>query len=153
MDVCTGMIYRRRMQGKITKAAISALRPGEILSDTEVKGFVARRLPTGVVTYGLRYRVASRQRWFALGLHGRITPDQARRLAKKRVGEVADDRDPANERQRKRSEATNTVNALLDSFIERYVRKNLRAAPEIKRVFDRHVRPRHAPPRGHRSGA
>src|SRR5262245_49053683 len=107
------------MQGKITKAAIDALKEGQILADTEVKGFVARRLPSGVVTYGLRYRVFSRQRWLALGIHGRITPDKARKLAKQRIGEVAADRDPAGERQAALAKAVaarvNTVNAVLDN--------------------------------------
>ena len=91
------------MRGRITKAAIGALRPGDFLADAEIRGFVARRLPSGVVTYGLRYRVAGRQRWLALGIHGRITPDKARRLAKQRAGEVAADRDPAEERQTARA--------------------------------------------------
>jgi hypothetical protein len=86
------------MQGKITKAAVDALQPGDILADTEIRGFVARCLPSGIVSYGLRYRAAGKQRWLALGLHGRLTPDMARKAAKKRVGEVADDRDPAAER-------------------------------------------------------
>ena len=86
-------------QAKIKKATVDALQKGEVLADSEVKGFVARRLPSGVVTYGLRYRVAGRQRWLALGVHGRITSDKARKLAKQRAGEVAADRDPAQERQ------------------------------------------------------
>ena len=36
------------MQGKITKASVDALAHGEFLADTEVKGFVVRRLPSGV---------------------------------------------------------------------------------------------------------
>jgi integrase len=130
------------VRGKISKAAVDALRPGDVIADTEVKGFVARRLPSGQVSYGLRYRAAGKQRWFALGVHGKVTPDLARRLAKKRVGEIADDRDPTTERESDRTKAKNTVNALLDTFLERYVRKNLRAAHEVERVFDRHVRPR-----------
>lgn len=130
------------MRGKITKAAVDALMPGDIIADTEVKGFVARGLPSGKVSYGLRYRAAGKQRWFALGVHGKITPDLARKLAKKRVGEIADDRDPTAERDSERAKAKNTVNALLDIFLERYVRRNLRAAHEIERVFERHVRPR-----------
>ena len=117
------------MQGKITKAAVDALKPGAILADIEVKGFVARRLPSGVITYGLRYRVAGQQRWLALGLHGPITPDKARKLAKKHAGQVADARDPAGERDTARQKAkTNsaaTVDVLLDAFLDRYVRKNL----------------------------
>src|SRR5215475_6651953 len=135
------------MRGKITKAAIDVLKKGQILADIEVKGFVARRLPSGLVTYGLRYRIAGRQRWLALGLHGPITPDAARRLAKKRTGEVADNRDPASEREAERKKATetdaNTVNVLLDTFLQRYVRaKGLRSGDEIERTFDKYVKPR-----------
>ena len=134
------------MQGKITKAAVDALKAGDILADTEVKGFVARCLPSGVVTYGLRYRVAGKQRWLALGLHGRVTPDKARRLAKKGAGEVAVNRDPAGEREaedaRAKAASANTVNVLLDAFLERHVRKNLRSAGEVERVFNKYVRPR-----------
>jgi integrase len=129
-----------------TKAAIDALPKGQVLADKDVRGFVARRLPSGVVTYGLRYRVAGRQRWLALGIHGRITPDKARKLAMQRMGEVADDRDPAAERQAARAKAieanANTVNALLDAFIERHVNGKLRTADEYRRIFDKYVRPR-----------
>ena len=134
------------MRRKITKAAVDALEPGDNLADTEIKGFVARRLPSGAVTYGIRYRVAGKQRWFALGLHGRITPDKARQLAKKRMGEVADARDPAGEREAERVKAeedsAHTVEALLDNFVKRYIRaKNLRSGDRIERLFARCVRP------------
>ena len=86
------------------------------------------------------------QRWLALGLHGKITPAGARKLAKKRAGQVADDRDPAKEREADREKAkvasASTVNALLDTFLARYARKNLRSAGEVERVFDKYVRPR-----------
>ena len=59
------------MRGKISKATVDALQPGDVLADAEVRGFVVRRLPSGVVTYGLRYRSGGRQRWLSLGLHGR----------------------------------------------------------------------------------
>jgi hypothetical protein len=134
------------VQSKITKAAVDALLPGDILADNEVKGFVVRRLRSGVVTYGLRYRVAGRQRWLALGIHGRVTPDKARKLAKQRAGEVAADRDPAAERQEARGKAVhakaNTVDALLDAFLERHVRPKLRTVKEVERIFTKYVRPR-----------
>ncbi|HEV8693798.1 MAG TPA: tyrosine-type recombinase/integrase [Lysobacter sp.] len=134
------------MRAKITKAAVDALGKGAILADSEVRGFVARRLPSGIVTYGLRYRVAGRQRWLALGIHGKVTPDRARKLAKKQVGKVADDRNPAAERQTEREKAVqaraNTVDALFDSFLERHVRGKLRTAGEFERIFKKYVRPR-----------
>jgi integrase len=137
------------VQGKITKASVDALAQGEILADTEVKGFVVRRLPSGVVTYGLRYRAGGRQRWLALGVHGRITPAKARQLAKKGAGAVADARDPVGEREAERDQAeankASTVNRLLDDFLKLYVRKEdeeLRTADEIERTFTKYVRPR-----------
>src|SRR6516165_3939540 len=140
------------MRAKITKRQVDALRPGEIIADEEVKGFVARRLISGIVTYGFRYRdkTTRRQRWIGLGLHGSITAEKARDMAKRRAGEVAGGRDPVEERQAERTKAeqakhakANTVSALLDTFVERYVRKNgLRGAYEVERVFNRYVRPR-----------
>jgi integrase len=135
------------MLGKITKSAVDALEKGEFISDAEVKGFVARKLPSGKVTYGLRYRIrGGPQRWLALGLHGDVTADDARRLAKKHIGEVADWRDPAGERQaeRKRTKVADadTVNALLDRFLERYANEQHRHPEETHRAFDVYVRPR-----------
>jgi integrase len=138
------------MQAKITKRAVDALEPGQILADTEIKGFVARRLDSGAATYGFRYRdkTTGKQRWVGLGLHGTITADTARAEAKKRAGEVAASRDPVAEREETRAAATiaklaetNTVNAILDKFVARYV-KNLRSGDQVERAFDVYVRPR-----------
>ena len=130
------------MKGKITKSTIDRLKRGKFIADSEVKGFIARRLPSGVVTYNFKYRTPDgRQHWLSLGLHGTITADQARTIAKKRAGEVANDHDPAADR--KRNGNGSTVNAVLDQYIERDVRaRNLRSAHDIISSFDRLVRPR-----------
>ena len=130
------------MKGKITKSAVDRLRPGKFIADSEVKGFIARRLPSGVITYGFQYRTPDGRRpWISLGLHGQVTAEQARTLAKKRAGEVANDRDPAADR--KRNGNASTVNAVLDEYIERDVRaRKLRSAHDIISSFDRLVRPR-----------
>lgn len=128
---------------KITKRAVDSMQPGEHLADSEIKGFVARCLPSGTVSYGYRYRNSTgHRRLFPLGLHGQITADKARALAKQRAGEVASDRDPTEERAAKRAKTTNTVNAVLDNFLARYVRaQGLRSADEIERTFRVYVRP------------
>src|SRR5438270_10045911 len=110
---------RTIVKAKISKRSVDALAPGGTIFDTEIRGFVARRLETGTVTYGYRYRHGSIRKWLPLGLHGRITADQARELAKKRAGEVADNRDPAKERAAARAVAENSDNTVLDSFISR----------------------------------
>lgn len=137
------------MQAKITKRSVDALEPGAILYDTEIKGFVARCLNSGTVSFGYRYRNDKAQsRWTALGLHGTITADQARVLAKKRAGEVAHSRDPVAEQEEIRTAAklarlaeTNTVDAILDKFVARYA-KNQRSGDQVERSFDVYVRPR-----------
>jgi integrase len=132
------------MQAKITKRNVEALHSGQSISDTEVRGFRVRRLPSGVLSYEFRYRKPNGKRAFLpLGLHGSITADQARDLAKKRSGEVADNRDPVAERDAKTAVATNTVDKVLDDFVARYMRKQaLRSADEIERSFNAYVRPR-----------
>lgn len=70
----------------VTLAAIGKLQPGDILYDTSVKGFGARR-QKGAVSYFLKMRVAGRQRWFTIGRHGHPwTPDTARRRALQILG-------------------------------------------------------------------
>jgi integrase len=138
------------MRQKISKSAVDALRPGQILADTNPVGFVARRLPSGAVTYGFRYREKGRQRWIGLGLHGDITPDQARKKALKVAGEVRDGREPASAAAvaaKQRQAAGHILDWLLDNFIARHVRPNLRSAHEVERTFRVYVRPR----LGHRS--
>jgi integrase len=140
------------MRAKINKRQVDAMRPGEVLADDAIRGFVVRRLASGVITYGFRYRdkTTGRQRWIGLGLHGSITADQARDLAKKRAGEVADKRDPIAEQKASRAEAvkereakTDTVDVLLDEFMKKYVReRGLRGGDTIERIFERCVRPR-----------
>jgi len=138
------------MQGKITKRKVDTLEPGQILHDQEIKVFVARCLNSGAVTYGYRYRDkgTGKQRWLGLCLHGSITADEARDLAKKRAGDVADHRDPVAELEAKRAEAArerqadaNTVHAVLDQFIARHVDK-LRSAKTVTRSLEVYVRPR-----------
>ena len=46
------------------------------------RGFIARCLPSGDITYGYRYRAAGKQRWLPLGATARSTAEQARKAAK-----------------------------------------------------------------------
>jgi integrase len=126
------------MKQRISKRTVDALRPGQSIADLDVRGFTARCLPSGAVTYDFRYRTATGERHrISLGLHGAITPDQARARAEKRLDDLAAERDPAAERRRARG---NTVNAVLDNFVARYL-QNKRSAPTVQSAFDRLVRP------------
>jgi integrase len=129
------------MQTKITAKTVAQLRPGQTLSDSEVRGFSARCWPSGVISFDLRYRTpAGDRRRLSLGQHGNITADEARKLAKKRAGEVADNRDPVAERKVATAKATNTVNAVLDNYVDRVLAGKRSKAIQTS-AFDRLVRP------------
>jgi integrase len=136
--------------GKITKTAVDRLEPGGRIADSAIRGFIVRKLDSGAASYAYRYRVkgTNQQRLISLGLHGTITAEQARTLAKRRAGEVAHGKDPKGEREETRAEAklakvaeTNTVDAILDKFEARHSDK-LRSGDQIKRAFTVYVRPR-----------
>ena len=132
------------MKAKISKRSIDALPPGEWVHDTEIKGFEARCLSSGTLAYSFRYRnIKGQRRRLALGLHGNVTPDEARDGAKKAAGLVADGRDPSAEREKAKAASANTLNLVLDEFLARHVRNKerpLRSAREIERAFRKYVR-------------
>ncbi|MEH2534432.1 integrase [Bradyrhizobium sp. AZCC 1588] len=136
--------------GKITKTAVDRLQPGERIADSAIRGFIVRRLDSGAASYAYRYRVkgTNQQRLISLGIHGTITAEQARTLAKRRAGEVAHGKDPKGEQEETRAEAKrekraeiNTVNAILDAFEKDHV-EGLRSGDQVKAAFKNHVRPR-----------
>jgi integrase len=131
------------MRKTITKRAVGALRPGQIISDQEIAGFVVRRLPSGRLSYGFRYTQDGRRRWIAIGVG--IAPEAARRAAQAHAGKAAQGHNPMTEREdrRRRTLSARTLNQVLDDFIRGHVEaRGLRSAAEYKSLFDRHVRPR-----------
>jgi integrase len=135
-----------QMQKPITKRAVDAMKPGGLIADTQVQGFVVRCLPSGKITYGFRYRLKRKgvRRWIALGLHGQVTPDEARTIAQKHAGAVADGRDPLAEQveARAKAEGAQTIGDILDRFIKDYAKpKKLRSADDTESLFRRLVKP------------
>ena len=91
---------------KISKRSIDGLiasgTPGDVLRDEDLKGFGARLNGDKSVSYLVEYR-AGRGRGFpvrriVIGRHGKLTPDQARDLAKAMIARVVAGADPAAER-------------------------------------------------------
>lgn len=137
------------MQLKITKRAVDVVAPkdrDEILWDSEVPGFGLRARAKGGKFYVVKYRAGNRQRWMTIGRHGSPwTPEQARREAKRILGEVAGGKDPAASRAEARTVAKaepDTFEKTAWHFIERYAKKNgRRSAPETERIFRVYVNP------------
>ena len=90
----------------LTKRNLDALEPTDkpwIAWDDKLSGFGVRVQPSGTRTFIANYRAGDGGRKapnkrVTLGRYGRITPDQARRMAQELFGRVAAGDDPANER-------------------------------------------------------
>ncbi len=108
---------------KLTKRSVEALVPREkeyYQMDAELSCFGIRVNPSGVRSYFLRYRNEhNRQRKITLGQHGKITPDQARAIAKKQFAAIADGVDPSSDRANART--ATKVSELLARYLEDHV--------------------------------
>jgi len=121
---------------KITKRSADALRPQQtecFLWDSELRGFGLRCSPKGKKVFVLQYRQNGRTRRMTLGPYGALSPEQARDLARRNLGDVAKGDDPSGERQRERR-APN-ISALCDRFIDEHVM--LRCKPTTQREYRR----------------
>jgi integrase len=101
----------------ITKTKVDALKPGEVLWDSQVGGFCCRARKT-TKTYSVFRSVNGRKQRFTIGRHGDITADQARKEAKRIVAELALGRDPA---AHSASKNEMTVKDLGNLFLEQHV--------------------------------
>jgi len=100
-------------QRRITKRVVDTLRPtgrDHIDWDGELPGFGVRVRPSGAKSYVVQYRAGrgrkAPSRRMTIAAVAKLTPDEARTIAKGIVGDVARDDDPAAERTRKRHEMT-----------------------------------------------
>ena len=131
------------MQTKITTRTVTALATGAYMRDTEIPGFLARRLPSGKVSFGYQYKINGKRSFASLGMWGVRTADEARQECRKLAGEVASKNDPAEARRVQAARSENSVARVLDRWLVEYVdRKELRSAPIIKAQLDRYVRPK-----------
>ena len=108
----------RMAQSKITINSITALKPGETVWDTEVRGFGARCQRRDRV-YVVKTRLNGRQRQFTIGKHGSPwTPAEARKEAKRLLGEIASGKDLHSLRTEKA--ARPTVTELSERYLNEY---------------------------------
>jgi integrase len=110
------------MKCKLTVSLVSGLeiKPERYeVWDSEIKGFMLRVSPTGEMSYYLAYRHNGRKRRLFIGKHGTITATQARKVAKKKAGEVANGVDIQEQKQEKRKETKRlSEEHTLESFID-----------------------------------
>src|SRR5580700_7417018 len=104
---------------KLTKSVVDAATPREkqfTIWRSELKGFGIFVQPSGSRTYFVDYRNRDgvRKR-MTIGRHGKITAEEARKLAIVTLGETVKGRDPAEERIQQRKALT--VKELCDRYL------------------------------------
>jgi integrase len=130
----------RAMLKKITKEAVDRMAVGDICWDTEIGGFGARR-QVGRPSYILKYRFRGKQRLLTIGPHGDLTAEEARRLARKHLGALADGRDPADELAARRAPSRGDFAEMVEKFIRLHVKPNNRTWRERERIFTKYIVP------------
>ena len=145
---------------KLTKRACDTAEPARgqdgstkerMLWDADVKGFGLRVSPNGARSFILMYRAgkgrAAPLRKLTIGPFGSPwTVETARTEARRLLGEVAAQRDPAGERARKRVAVKNgtpekdTVRAAVEEWLRRDQADN-RTVGEVRRIMEREILP------------
>ena len=104
---------------KLTKSIVDAATPREkqfTIWCSELKGFGIFVQPSGSRTYFVDYRNReSVRKRMTIGRHGKITAEEARKLAIATLGETVKGRDPAEERVQQRKALT--VKELCDRYL------------------------------------
>jgi integrase len=130
---------------KLTKRTIDAIKATDkdlILFDDELPGFGLRIKPNGARSFLIQYRQQGRTRRLTLGRYGRLTPDEARKLARQHLADVGRGGDPSEERHRDRNAPT------LAEFADRYMqehalgKKKPRSAESDRRMLRDVILPR-----------
>lgn len=105
---------------KLTKKVVDAAAPRDekfFVWCSELAGFGVRVFPSGRRVYYADYRTKTgTRRRMSLGAHGKITVDEARKLAITTLGDVIRGEDPAEERSSRRK--STTVAELCDRYLE-----------------------------------
>lgn len=131
---------------KLTKRFIDAITPGandQFIWDDELPSFGVRIKPSGVRSYLIQYRnLHGRSRRLTLGQHGMLTADEARKIARQRLADVARGKDPVEERDTARQAPS--VAELCARYLADHVSRHNKAKTvhEIKRLLDKIIVPR-----------
>ncbi len=137
---------------KLTKRIVDAARPEPqryVVWDTALKGFGLRVEASGTKTFLVRYRIAGRKRFLAIGRFGQLTPEQARGLAQANLADVRRGTDPAEERRMER--AAITVDELAKRFLAEHVgpKRKGTTAVHYRSLIERYVLPKHGARKAH----
>lgn len=129
---------------RLTKRSVEGLKPKDkdyFVWDDGVAGFGVRVRPTGRRSYVIQYRTGGRTRRMNLGTHGQLTVEQARTLAKNKLGDVAKGANPSEERRLER--IAPTMKGLCERFLEEHAEVKLKPTTirEYRHSIEKYIKP------------
>jgi integrase len=132
---------------RLTTKAVEAMRPSterREIPDAHMPGLYLVAQPSGAKSWAVRYRHQGVSRKCTLGTYPAIDLKSAREIAAKALRAVAEDRDPGREKIEARTKQTDSVDSLVEEFLERHVRRSNRVGTqeETERLFRLHILPR-----------
>ena len=132
---------------KLTKRTIDAIPTptGDeriVVHDTDVKGF-SIRISRGARTFYLYRWIGGRPQRVRLGGYPELTPEAARKLAERMNGEVAQGKDLAAERRRRRqpNRTDPTFGEVLEHALEHHWKPRCRTWRQMEQTFDCYSKP------------
>ena len=133
-----------RTQQVLTQRGVEAAKPkakryGK--PDGTVPGLRLVVFPSGEKTYALFTRVNGRLINHKIGSAAVLELAQARKEARRKLGEISGGLDPRETRREAKRAELETVEVVIEKFVERYVKPNNKSWKEIKRKFDVEVLP------------
>jgi integrase len=131
---------------RLTVKAVEAMRPAtdrREIPDDYMAGLYLVIQPSGARSWAVRYRHQGVSRKHTLGSYPAIDLKAARGLAGKALRAVAEGRDPGREKILARSAKADSVEHIVEEFLERHVRRSTRprTAQEYERLLRQHVLP------------
>jgi integrase len=124
---------------RITKSTVDALEVGEIVSDSDLPGFRARRGKTHTV-YSVQRRVGHKVITRTIGKHGIYTPDSARKQAQLLLLSLAQGEDPHAKKRREANLRDLTFGKLVELYLSTR-RIGERTKKDVRNEVGKHLAP------------
>jgi integrase len=132
---------------RLTIRSVEAMKPRPVrqeIPDSFLPGLYLVVQPSGGKGWAVRYRHQGVPRKLTLGSHPALGLKDARELGAKALRAVAEGRDPAREKIAARTAKADSVERVVEEFLERHVKRSNRprTAQETERLLRQHVLPR-----------
>lgn len=132
---------------RLTIRSVEAMKPRPVrqeIPDSFLPGLYLIQQPSGAKGWAVRYRHQGVPRKLTLGSYPALGLKDARELGAKALRTVAEGRDPGREKILARAAKADSIDRIVEEFLERHVRRSNRprTGQETERLLRQHVLPR-----------